>query len=324
MLNNVKAGIIGLDVLGRAYAGILKDHIKNLELIGGSAKSQKNLLFAKNDLSLQYVYSDELKLIENHDIDAIFLFCPPEQKSFLACEAIKAGKNVFIGSPIATNVEDSEVLLKTSKGRPSQVTMAGFAHRLDPRLLKVKSLLDAKTIGSIRSIEISSTFTHGLYSKYLKSAGSEFIDFGLNEIDIFLWLIQEPVYTIQSVHNKGENHVICTTQNAKIINIVVSSHNKRLQSQIKITGEKGIIHFDNLSKDFIYVMDGDDEVYKTFIIDSDVPRNNDYLHLKHFVDVVLTNQKNNLVLDSNVEALKVAIAMEKSKVLDRPVNLVEK
>ena len=59
MLYNVKAGIIGLDDLGRAYSHLIKSHIKNLNLIAAYGRTQKELLFAKNELSLEYVYSDE-------------------------------------------------------------------------------------------------------------------------------------------------------------------------------------------------------------------------------------------------------------------------
>jgi len=79
MLYNVKAGIIGLDDIGKAYAKLIKDHVKNLSLIAAYGRTQKELLFAKNELSLEYVYSDEKSLIENHDVDVIFIFSDTER-----------------------------------------------------------------------------------------------------------------------------------------------------------------------------------------------------------------------------------------------------
>ena len=95
MLYQVKAGILGLNDLGKEYAILLKEHIKDLTLLGSAGRTQKELLFAKNDLSLEYVYSDDRSLIENHDIDALCIFGNAQQRPHLAIQAIEAGKHLF-------------------------------------------------------------------------------------------------------------------------------------------------------------------------------------------------------------------------------------
>lgn len=138
MLYQVKAGILGLEELGGKYAYLLKEHIKDLSLIGAAGRTQKELLFAKNDLSLEYVYSDEKALVENHDIDAICIFGDAQRRPHLAISAIEAGKHVFMADPIALNVEDAEAVNKVAKSHPSQVVMVSSFVRFDALLQVVK------------------------------------------------------------------------------------------------------------------------------------------------------------------------------------------
>ena len=104
MLYNVKAGIIGLEELGRQFAHLVNDHVKNLNLIAACGRTQNELLFAKNDLSLEYVYSDDKSLFENHDIDVIFVCSQTHLRPHQAIQAIEAGKHVYILSPTALNL----------------------------------------------------------------------------------------------------------------------------------------------------------------------------------------------------------------------------
>lgn len=319
MLYNLKAGIIGLDPLGKRYADFLRTHIKDVALIGASGRTQKELLYAKNDLALQYVYSDYSQLIENHDIDAIFIFCPPDQKSFLASQAIDAGKHVFIGAPIATNVEDAELLFKKADSRPSQTTMAGFAWRLHPTMLTLKSMIDQGEIGQIKSVSIHSNFTSNLTSKYLQSAGSPFIDRIMDEIDLILWLTGAKAESIKTVFNDQSFKALCKLEKDILLDMSVSLLDETGDTVMAIYGSNGhiIMESQNTSQFKLRYQNAKETVQK--IVDHDFPTNLDYLHLMHFTEVALNQKKSKLSLASNVEALKLAIAMEKSKVLDQEI-----
>lgn len=320
MLYNVKAGIIGLDELGREYASLVKYHVKDLNLIGGSGRTQKELLFAKNELSLEYVYPDYNHLIENHDIDAVLIFCPPDQKSFIASKAIEAGKHVFIGTPISTNVEDAEYLVKTAESHPSQVSMSGFSFRLNSRLKRVKEFIDLGKIGTVKSIETDSAFTHGLSSRFVQPSGSFFIDYALNEIDICLWLIGDTMKSIQTNMVQSDAHVRFISSNDAICDLTVYGHNERQDASLVIHGTDGSIKMENHNPYVLEYSSGQDKLSKRIFAADDIEMDPDYTHLKHFVDVILGKNTNKLNLRSNKTALEYAIAMEKSKVLKQTIH----
>ena len=321
MLNIVKAGIIGLDPVGKSFSSFINEHIKFLEFMAASGRSQNELLFAKNDMSLPYVYSDTAQLIENHDVDALFIFCTPEQKVDLTTKAIEAGKHVFISQPIATNVEDATYLIKIAERHPSQVSMSGYPHRLDASYKQLKELLGKGVIGDILSVEMDSHLTLNLTSQHIKASGSPFIDYALNEIDLALWLT-----------GKNPNEINCFSTGEILVSesklgeniswtFRLFQNSEPRHSVLKLVGSNGTLEYDNQSQLITKTNYQGDKVTSVYAKAHLENYHLDYLHTKHFVNVILGKSKNELKLKDNLNALKVAIAMEKSKTLKQAVQL---
>jgi len=321
MLYQVKAGILGLDELGKEYAVLLKEHIKDLSLIGAAGRTQKELLFAKNDLSLEYVYSDERALIENHDIDALCIFGNGQQRPHLAIQALEAGKHLFLADPVALNVEDAEAVSKAASSRPSQVTMVSSQVRFDTLLNTVKKVIDNGDIGVINHISLDSSFFKGMNRKYAQKSGSIFIDTALDEIDLCHWLLEDTFSQVDvSVIN---NTIRCDAVTSKgvSVNLITQPTIQKEQSYINIYGNKGQILISNtnhrsfkLYKDTGEKVDIFREEYHGFIFP-------EYLQLHHFTQAILGKQKRRLKTTNAVENIKLAVAFEKAKVLEKRVEL---
>ena len=321
MLYQVKAGILGLDELGKEYATLLKEHIKDLSLIGAAGRTQKELLFAKNDLSLEYVYSDERSLIENHDIDAICIFGNAQQRPHLAIQALEAGKHLFMADPIALNVEDAEAVHKAGDSRPSQVVMVSSQVRFDTLLKTVKKTIAKGDIGVINHISLDSSFFKGMNRKYSQKSGSIFLDTALDEIDLCHWLLDDTFALVDvSVIN---NTVKCEATTAKGISVslITQPTIQKEQSYINIYGNKGQIIISNTNhRSFKIYKDSGEKIdvfredYHGFIFP-------EYLQLHHFTQAILGKEKRRLKTKNAVENIKLAVAFEKAKVLEKRVEL---
>lgn len=321
MLYQVKAGILGLEELGKQYAVLLKEHIKDLSLIGAAGKTQKELLFAKSDLSLEYVYSDEKSLIENHDIDALCIFGDPQQRPHLAIEAINAGKHLFIADPIALNVDDAIAVHAAADSRPSQVVMVSSSVRFDALLNTVKRVIDNGDIGIINHISLDSAFFNSINRKFSKASGSMFIDAALDEIDLCHWLLGEEFAEVKVAINN--NTVICDAKTANniSINLIVQPTIQKEQSYINIYGNKGQILVSNtnhrsfkLYKDSGEKVDIYREAYNGFVFP-------EYLQLHHFTQAILGKQKRKIKTEPATQNIKLAVAFEKAKVLEKKIVL---
>jgi len=321
MLYNVKAGIIGLDDLGGAYAKLIIDHVKNLNLIAAYGRTQKELLFAKNDLSLEYVYSDEKSLIENHDIDLLFIFSNVERRPHQAIQAIAAGKHVYMPNPIALNLDDAQAVQKAAYSRPSQTVMASSSIRFNPLLAAVKARLESGDIGVINHITIDSTFFNGLNKSFGQQAGRAFLDTAIDEIDLCQWFTGEP-FTKINIEANNET-IIChaKTNNKTSINLIVQPKLKKAQSYLHIYGNKGQIIVSNTNNRSYKLYTEDGKKSDVYLEENHQFIYPEYLQLHHFTKVILGKEKSLVNLSHAVDIIETAVAFEKAKVLEKEITL---
>mgnify|MGYP000698393341 CR=1 FL=1 len=321
MLYNVKAGILGLDELGNSYAHLIKDHVKNLNLIAAYGRTQKELLFAKNDLSLEYVYSDEKSLIENHDVDVLFIFSDTARRPHQAIQAINAGKHVFLPNPIALNLDDAQAVKDAADSRPSQTLMASSTVRFTPLLKAVKESVDKGEIGVINHITIDSTFVTGLNKTFGQNSGSVFLDTAIDEIDLCQWLLDDRL-TYLNVERNNETFICqAKTDNKSSLNLIVQPKLQKAQSYLNIYGNKGQIIVSNTNtRSYKLYNDGGlkQDVYVEDIYPFNFP---EYLQLHHFTKVILGKEKAVVKSQHAVNIIEAAVGFEKSKVLDQDIIL---
>ncbi len=321
MLYNVKAGIIGLNDLGNVYADLIKQHVKNLNLIAAYGRTQKELLHAKNNLKLEYVYSDDKSLIENHDVDLIFIFSDPERRPHQAIQAIEAGKHIFLANPIALNYEDAKAVKAAADSHPSQLVMACSLINFNPLLEKVRQDITGGKIGVINHISIDSSFINSLNKSHNSSTGSIFFNYALDELELIHWLIGSK---LKKIHvDKNRETLIChgTSENSCTISLIVQPKIKKGQSYLTIYGNKGQIIVSNTNnKSYkLYTETGErQEVYLDPYGRFQFP---EYLQLVHFTQSILGNVKPKVKLDHAVDIIELAIAFEKSKVLEEEITL---
>jgi len=324
MLYNVKAGIIGLNDLGVTYAKLIIDHVKNLNLIAAAGRTQKELLLAKNELSLEYVYSDEKSLIENHDIDVIFNFSSEQSRAHLSIQALEAGKHLFVCNPIALNVEDALAVKNAAESKPSQQAMAISTVRFSPILQVLKATIDKGAIGVINHIELNSAFVKAIGKYYQISSGSAFLDSALDELDLCMHLLDDDVEEINV--ESYRDLLICKARTVKnsSFSLLLSSSLGFAESYLKIYGSKGHIIVSNNNMNSFKVYDDKHGLTIEKINNNDHFSFAEYLQLHHFTKVILGKEKSRAKLDHAYELIKLAVGFEKSKVLETTIKLDQK
>jgi len=98
-------------------------------------------------------YSKASDLINDKDVDAIYIATPPGSHAEYAIEAIKAGKPVYIEKPMAASYSECVRINETAEKHRVPVFVAYYRRAL-PGFLFVKNLIDTGAIGSVRLILI--------------------------------------------------------------------------------------------------------------------------------------------------------------------------
>ncbi|PTQ95144.1 putative dehydrogenase [Mucilaginibacter yixingensis] len=98
-------------------------------------------------------YDDAHDLLADEDVNAIYIATPPSSHVDYAIDAIAAGLNVYVEKPVAMNAEEAVTLARVLAKSDVKLTVAHY-RRAVPMFVKIKELLDAGTIGEVRTVQI--------------------------------------------------------------------------------------------------------------------------------------------------------------------------
>jgi len=99
-------------------------------------------------------YTDVDELINDPEVNAIYIATPPDVHLEYAAKAIKAGKPVYIEKPMARNYEECAEINRLGREAGVPVFVAYYRRTL-PYFIALKKLIDEKVIGDIRLINIT-------------------------------------------------------------------------------------------------------------------------------------------------------------------------
>ena len=101
-------------------------------------------------------YTDAQRLIDDPDVNAIYVATPPNSHATFAIMAMRAGKPVYVEKPLASNYEDCVRVNRVSEetGVPCYVA---YYRRYLPYFQKVKQIIDEGLIGNIAYVQVRFT-----------------------------------------------------------------------------------------------------------------------------------------------------------------------
>ena len=117
-----------------------------------SHNAEKAESYAKRH-NIKKWYTDPLALINDPEINAIYIATPPSSHATFAIMAMKAGKPVYIEKPLAASYEDCARINRISEltGVPCFVA---YYRRYLPYFQKVKQIIQSGAIGTPANVQI--------------------------------------------------------------------------------------------------------------------------------------------------------------------------
>ena len=148
-MNTVKWGIIGCGDVTEVKSGPAFNKVDNSELV---AVMRRNAAKAKDYASRHNVpkwYDDVQKLIDDPDVNAIYVATPPVSHEEYTIRSLRAGKPVYVEKPMTVNSAAAQRMLQASLDTGVKLSVAHYRNE-QPRFKKMKALLDGGEIGAIR------------------------------------------------------------------------------------------------------------------------------------------------------------------------------
>ncbi|KAA6439272.1 Gfo/Idh/MocA family oxidoreductase [Dyadobacter flavalbus] len=152
-MDQIRWGILGCGNVTEVKSGPAFSKVANSSLAAVMRRdAEKAAGYAqRHHVPKWYASADEL--INDPEVNAIYIATPPDAHEELAIKAIRAGKPVYIEKPMARNAAECERIIKAGKEAGIPVFVAYYRRALD-YFLKVKELVDSKVIGDVRFVSI--------------------------------------------------------------------------------------------------------------------------------------------------------------------------
>lgn len=99
-------------------------------------------------------YDDAEALINDAEVDAVYIATPPASHKFYTLLCAKAGKPVYVEKPMALNYGECQEMIEACRAANVPLFVAYYRRAL-PAFLKVKELIDTGSIGDIRAVNMT-------------------------------------------------------------------------------------------------------------------------------------------------------------------------
>lgn len=149
----IKWGIIGCGKVTEVKSGPAFSKVNNSQLV---AVMRRNADLAadyakRHNVPAWYTSADDL--INDSNVDAVYVATPPGSHAEYAIKTLKAGKPVYIEKPMALNYRECAMINKAAEKYRLPVFVAYYRRTL-PGFLKIKELIENGTIGKVRFVRL--------------------------------------------------------------------------------------------------------------------------------------------------------------------------
>lgn len=151
--DTIRWGFIGCGIVTQHKSGPAFQKIEGSEVVAVMSRDLDKARKYAIDRNIPKWYDDAQSLIEDSDVDAVYIATPPSSHATYAIMAMKAGKPVYIEKPMAVTYEECTRINRVSEetGIPCFVA---YYRRYLPYFLKVKELIQKGEIGTPINIQI--------------------------------------------------------------------------------------------------------------------------------------------------------------------------
>ncbi|MBX2842212.1 MAG: Gfo/Idh/MocA family oxidoreductase [Flammeovirgaceae bacterium] len=203
--HNAKKLNIALCGLGR-YANLLKHGVTESEycnLAGIITGTPSKAVKWQADYNIPdkniYNYENYDQLIDNPDIDLVYVVLPNSMHKEYTIRAAKAGKHVIVEKPMALTEKDCQEMIAVCKSEGVQLAL-GYRLHYEPNHLEIKRLGQEKVFGDVRLIEASLGYSlsnidpNDWHLKKSLSGGGPLMNLGVYCVQVSRYVLgEEPI-----------------------------------------------------------------------------------------------------------------------------------
>ncbi len=155
-------GILGCARVAKSVLAPGIQRSRNGTLLGIASRSLSAANIFADKFGVSRSYGTYIELIEDPDIDAVYIPLVNSLHKEWTIKAAQKGKHILCEKPLASNAIEAKEMVQVCRGN-GVLLMEAFAHRFHPQNVLVKSLIDEGRIGKV--IGMTSMHSSGVPSR---------------------------------------------------------------------------------------------------------------------------------------------------------------
>lgn len=148
----VKWGVLGTANIAKGCTIPGMKMADNCEIYAIAGRSETKVENYKNEFGFSKAYVGYEKLLEDPDVQAVYIPLPNSLHKEWVIKALKAGKNVLCEKPMALNSDDAKEMFAVAKEN-NVILMEAYAYLHSPYIASLKKDLASGIIGDVDYIE---------------------------------------------------------------------------------------------------------------------------------------------------------------------------
>ncbi len=197
-MKKISWGIIGCGDVTEIKSGPAFNRVPNSQLVAVMRRdSEKAEDYAKRH-GVGKWYADAGDLINDPEVNAIYIATPPAFHEAYTIQAFKAGKPVYVEKPMALDSAESQRMAEAAIEYSCKLSVAHY-RRAQPRFRRILQLLQEKSIGDIISVnlQLQQAYQPGTENTWRTnpaiSGGGLFHDLAPHQLDLMIYFFGNPL-----------------------------------------------------------------------------------------------------------------------------------
>ena len=152
-MKTIKWGFIGCGEVTEKKSGPAFNEVEGSSVVAVMSRSKDKAKSYAERHNIPKWYTDPQELIDDPEVNAIYIATPPSSHATFAIMAMKAGKPVYVEKPLASSYEDCARINRISEqtGVPCFVA---YYRRYLPYFQKIKQIINKGRIGNVMNVQI--------------------------------------------------------------------------------------------------------------------------------------------------------------------------
>ena len=152
-MKQINWGFIGCGEVTEKKSGPAFNEVEGSQVVAVMSRSENKARSYAERHHVRNWYTDASELIEDPDVNAVYIATPPSSHATFAIMAMRAGKPCYIEKPLAASYNDCIRINRISEqtGVPCFVA---YYRRYLPYFQKVKEIIESGTIGNVVNVQV--------------------------------------------------------------------------------------------------------------------------------------------------------------------------